>query len=347
MMAEAAPAPAPEVEPEADDLRATLEAAFEEHEAESVSTPLDSDPVPTPSSEEIVAQDAPATSENDHLEGDFPTERLSTAPAGWKPAAREGWEALPEHVRQEVHRREQDIATGLQESADARKLEGRFNELINPYRPLLQAEGVTDPLKLVEGTLGMINGMRNGSPQQKARFLAEMVSQYDVDLKVLDETLTAQIQGQAPADDPVARLVDERMAPVNALLETLQSRLDASGQQRQEKAAAEVDTFASTAEFLSDVRLDMADLLDMAASRGRTLSIQDAYDIACRAHPEVSKVIAEREQRTQANAQASHLAAKAELAGTPVRPNGAAPAAPVTDGSLRADIIAAFEAQDG
>ena len=48
-------------------------------------------------------------------------------------------------------------------------------------------------------------------------------------------------------------------------------------------------------EFYNDVRSDMADLLDMAANRGRQMSMQDAYNTACAAHPQISKVMAGRQ----------------------------------------------------
>jgi hypothetical protein len=38
----------------------------------------------------------------------------------------------------------------------------------------------------------------------------------------------------------------------------------------------------------------MADLIDMAAKRGRDLPIQEAYDKACALNPEISSVITER-----------------------------------------------------
>ena len=52
-------------------------------------------------------------------------------------------------------------------------------------------------------------------------------------------------------------------------------------QQHQDTAPKHVPDFAAGNEFLADVRLDMADLIDMAAKQGRPLNLQQAYDRAC------------------------------------------------------------------
>ena len=66
-------------------------------------------------------------------------------------------------------------------------------------------------------------------------------------------------------------------------------------QQAQGQVANEVNTFGSQNEFYNDVRSDMADLLDMAANRGRKMSMQEAYNTACAAHPQISKVMQSRQ----------------------------------------------------
>jgi len=75
-----------------------------------------------------------------------------------------------------------------------------------------------------------------------------------------------------------------------------------------------VKTFGAQAEFLNDVRHDMADLIDLAHKHGRQLSLQEAYDRACAVHPEVSKVMETRKRQQSIVGNNSSIAAKRNAA---------------------------------
>ena len=67
--------------------------------------------------------------------------------------------------------------------------------------------------------------------------------------------------------------------------------------QRTETANSEVAAFSQKAEFLGDVRNDMADLIEMAANRGYSMSMKEAYGKACALSPQITAVLAERSKR--------------------------------------------------
>ena len=52
-------------------------------------------------------------------------------------------------------------------------------------------------------------------------------------------------------------------------------------------------------EFYSDVSAQMADLLDMAGNRGQNMSLEDAYKMACNAHPQISEIMKRRADQSQ------------------------------------------------
>lgn len=355
--------------PEPDSLRADMEAAIEKVESEFSESVVAGEPVNTEGKGPKAAKPAPKTAAEIEQSAEgaesgpddtvvklhpddaerYPTlneERVKAAPEGWRPAAREGWEGLPEPVRREIHRRELDIATGMQSSKDARTLADSFKAATDPYMSILAAEGQSDPMAAISGMLKTVSGLRLGSPQQKAERFAGLVQHYGIDLNILDQALAASIKGEVlPDSDPVSAAVEARMKPV----EDFMARMQRQGQESQDRqtagAAADVDTFGETAEFIADVRMDMADLLDMSSNRGRNMSLQEAYDTACSMNPEIRAILAGRTNGQQAQQQAGHVASKIRTAATsPTGGRGGDGSAPKSDGTLRGDLMASIVA---
>jgi len=271
-------------------------------------------------------------------------QRVAKPPAGWRPAAREGWDKLTEAQRREIHRRELDITAGLNGSAESRKAAERFQRAVEPYRAVLASEGITDPVAGVERLLNTASVLKMGTAEQKAKRVAELVAHYGVDLDALDNALSASLPGAAaPAKAPQAAIppeLDARLRPIEQMLQR-----QAQAQQTQFQTA--LDAFAKDPkhEFFSDVAADMADLMSLAAQRGRSLSMEQAYQAACQANPAVASVIASR-ARMQQGARVASKEATADV----VRANGQVGTGPgpgQSTGSLRDDIARAYDAVVG
>ena len=115
-------------------------------------------------------------------------------------------------------------------------------------------------------------------------------------------------------------MIDQKMAPFNQYIAQQQQAQQQYQYQQQQQAHSTVAQFGQNAEFLNDVRMDMADLIDMATARGQTMTIEEAYQKACAIHPEVSKIIKQREEQarimgTQNLTQQKQNAASASLTG--------------------------------
>jgi hypothetical protein len=255
-------------------------------------------------------------------------ERTAKAPESWRPQAREGWDELPDHVKREAHRREYDIQTGQQAAAAHRDLAERFERTVAPYAPLIAAQGASDPVEAIGGLLQTAAVLQTGTQQQKAERLADIISAYGVEIGTLDDVLTGRAAGEPTQQSEEARI----QALVDARVKPLEERLAGVQDQSQEHTRRTIDEFSQQAEFLDDVRMDMADLIDLASARGRKLSLQQAYDTACRMNPEISRVL---ESRKTAPKQAL---ADSVLNG---RQSGVEPP-PASDGSIRSDIEAAL-----
>lgn len=254
-------------------------------------------------------------------------------PRSWSATAREAWGNLTPELQAEVIRRERDIESGLREAAEARKLREEFQRTISPYEAMLRAEG-SEPLKAVGNLLQTAAALRTAPPAQRAALVAQIVRSYGVPIDALD----AALSGEAPqAQQAPPQYRDPR---VDQLFATIEQAKAAKAQQLQAEAQKALSTVQEQ-EFFEDVREEMADILEVAARRGVAMSVEDAYNRAIALHPEISKVLSQREAaKAAANAQASTQRAKAASASVRGSPVGSTDDSKPT--SLREQLEAAF-----
>lgn len=219
---------------------------------------------------------------------------LTKAPESWSPAAREGWKDLPEATRTQIYKREKEIGMALEDGKLHRKAGERITSITDRYAPIIAAEGNLEPLQAIEEMIKVVATLRMGNPEVRAQKIAQFINAYDVPIDLLDNILSGQ-QPQAK-DDPVAKLIDERMGPVNQLLQRINQADQNRATESSNTAVTEVQVFRADKanEFYNDVRMDMADFLDAAKRNNREMSLKQAYDRACAMHPEISKIVAKR-----------------------------------------------------
>lgn len=273
------------------------------------------------------------------------------APASWKPEEREAWAALPDVAKAAVIRRERQVDEALRQSTAAREFVGRFVQTIQPYQHFIQAEG-SDPLTAVQNMFRTAGVLQSAPPGQKAAEVARMIQHFGVDIALLDQALTAAVQGkQAPAapQDAIMRHLDQRLQPVMQFIERTQGAQAQSEQALAYEVQTEWETFASKPEneFAEDLRQDMADLMELAARRGVPMDLQAAYTRATLAHPTISKIVQQRKASAEAAQQTAAARRAKEAAAsvgsdTPSRETGSS-----SGGSLREDLVASMGALAG
>jgi hypothetical protein len=109
--------------------------------------------------------------------------------------------------------------------------------------------------------------------------------------------------------------------------------------QQQAQAQNEVAQFLNQAEFGEDVREDMADILETAQKRGKSMTLQEAYEAATYMNPSVRKVMQQRQAAQGAQVQ-TQAAQRAKAAAVSV--SGSAPVGAMQQPST--DIRSAIEA---
>ena len=225
--------------------------------------------------------------------GDKPGAITEKPPQSWSPKLREDFAKLPANVQAQINKRETEMSTFLNEGAESRKFGDRMNQTLQPFQSVMLAHGASDPIQAVQGLMETAATLQMGTPQQKAQKLADMVQHYGIDIQALDNALSGQPL-VSTEQSALEKMLEDKLAPMNQFMNTVQQNQQSSQQQTQLNAQTEVGTFEQKAEFINDVRNDMADLLDMAAKRGQKMTLQQAYDKACAINPEISAVIQQR-----------------------------------------------------
>lgn len=257
-------------------------------------------------------------------QGEQPVAKANKAPVSWKPEEREHWDKMSPQAQAAVMRREGEISKALNETASARRFGGEFYNIIKPFEHLIRASGVS-PLQAVDNLVKTAGGLQTGTAMQKAQIVANIVAAYGVDLRVLDHVLAGKTPPkEAGANDEIMKAIDARLKPVQEFIGEVRGARSASEQRMLQETASEAETFAQDPknEFFEDLRGDIADLLDLAANRGRAMTLEEAYKLAAAQHPEISKVIKERESaaetaRRAQNFDRSRRAASSQPAGNP------------------------------
>ena len=312
-------------------MREALEEAYdasEENAEESVGTTTEAEYEPTVEATEPVeptggeeaeepggtgeskpaAEPAEAAAEDPAAEPEPEVAASGSAPASWTPTAKEAWSKLPPEVQEEVTRRERDISRVLSHTAEARKGYETFRQITGPFEHLMRMEGAS-PFQAVDNLVKTAAHLRLGTQVQKSQIIQNIINQYGVDIPTLDSVLSGQ-----PAQDPVQSQIQQQlqrqMAPVQKFMQNFQQREQQHIQEVNTQASQSVAEFGKDRDFFNDVKLDMADLLDMAANRSRPMTLEDAYAQACQLNPEIKKIMDQRTAAALASTQARNLSTK-------------------------------------
>ena len=228
--------------------------------------------------------------------GDTPEQKSEAdekPPVALSATAREAWKDTPPAIKAEIKKREADFAKGIQQYAENAKRAMGMDAVLQPYSQYFAMNGGAG--NTIKTLLQTGAGLQMGSAQQKAELVANIIKQFSVDIRTLDNLLV----GEAPPPEvqqnqQIEQMLQQRLAPYQQQMQQFQQMQQQRVMQEQQQIGSEIQQFASQNEFYNDVKMDMADLMDLAANRGRHMSLQEAYDRACQAHPEISKIMQTR-----------------------------------------------------
>lgn len=263
-------------------------------------------------------------SDGEEVKDDSPKQSTLTAPTSWTAKAKAKFDALPDEVKAEVHKREQDFFNGIEKYKGDAEIGQRMQKVLSPYEPIIKAQGLQSE-QIVGDMLNAAYRLTQGTPQDKAKFVLEIAQQYGADLQSLITSGNNSEEVQ-PKNEYVSRLEQE----VNSLKQYLQNQAQSAQQREYDEAVQSVESFKNEMEngkpkypFFENVRETMSVLVQ--ASGGK-LSLKDAYEQAVRANPETFALWSESQQaerKAKEDAERARIAAQArKKAGINVKTGG-------------------------
>jgi hypothetical protein len=290
--------------------------------------PASADPAASTATKAAIDPAAPAAT--------TPETPKSKAPQSWPAADRAHWDKIPVDVQAVIARREEEAHKGITQLGQDASYGKQIKEVIAPYLPIIRAEGGTEA-GAVRDLLQTAYVLRTANAEQKVGLFRQLAGQFGVDLNA--------VTAGAPQVDPQVQSLQRELAQVKGFLHQGQQQ---QHQQVQDQVQSVIDSFAADPknEFYEQVKPLMGSLL----VNGQARDMQEAYDMACHANPDVRSTIltrqtveADAKRAAEANAKA---AAKRRASGSV---NGS-PGAPVTatttaqNLSLRDELQANFRA---
>jgi hypothetical protein len=263
-------------------------------------------------------------------------------PASWRPEAREKWASVDPTIRQEVYRREHEAQQVLQDSAGMRQFMRDFEMTVRPYEVFIRQEGAS-PLAAVQNLMQTAADLRVGTPQHKVELVADVINRYGIDLKLLDDVLSARLNGSSPSQGSGQQPQQFRDPRFDQFLATQQQMLQQQQEAQENQWRSELQQFAQTHEFYADVADVMADLVESKTKRGQPVDVEKIYEQACKMHDGVSTILSQRGAAARSNGN-SQAVLRAKRAASSVKGDPTPEGATVPkDDSVRAAIEAAIE----
>lgn len=296
-------------EPEEQEEKKEKEEEVEEVEEDlpEEEEPEEDEPEEEPEEEEIEAasEDEPPEESEELPEPEADLDpRLINPPDTWRAQAKTEWDKLPKSIKEEVRKREDDAMNGINGYKEKAEFGDRLDRTIQPYQPILKQRGLT-PEQAVGESLQFIHAMTTETPERKGAILQRLAQMYGADLSVTQDENSLKLQQQ--------------LQPLYQELNQLRQNSQQQQTQQEQQLQEEVHSFATKTDetgklahpFFENVRVLMASLIESEQADG----LEQAYQIAVKAHPDTSGLIASEQtakEEAERQEQAKKRAAKAK-----------------------------------
>jgi hypothetical protein len=243
--------------------------------------------------------------------------RLERAPTTWRADAKGKWQSIDPAIRGEILKREEDIGRGIQMYKGDAEYGKAVQETLMPYMATINASGAT-PNQVVGSMLNTYYRLQTASPQEKAQVLMQAAHQYGADLSIMQQEY-----------DPAQNTLQQSLYPLQQELQSLKQQLGQREQNAQQQevnnATSTIDVFSNTLDeagnakypHFETVREHMADLIDRADRSGQQMGLEEAYESALWALPEMRQTLLAQQSgsaESQRQKEAAEKATKAKKA---------------------------------
>lgn len=228
---------------------------------------------------------------------------LANPPVTWTAKAKAQWAAIPEDVKREIRKREQDALNGITQYKEKAAFGERLDRTIQPYQAYLKSRG-TSPERAIEDALNLSYTLATVSPKERGAILKGIAQQYG----------GADFSDPNPEQDKANQALQPLVNEINQLKQALAAQRDTEQQRQTQTLEQQVTSFAAETDetgaykhpYFEEVKGLMAALLES----GQAKQLGDAYALAVKAHPEIS-VLVQSEQTLKTKQQEEARAEKA------------------------------------
>lgn len=227
------------------------------------------------------------------------------APRSWSGLQKEKWADIPKETRDYIKQREDEFHQAITKHDDERLFGKTVREQFTPYMPIIEAEGGT-PEGAIKDYLQMSYVLRQGTPDQKANIIRSAIQQFNIDPQHI---FGQQNQGHQQVNQGFD---NQALLKLQELEQKLSEKEALSEKTENDKILSEVQAFELDPAniYYNDVKLEMAALL----KDGLSDSLEDAYEKAIWAHPEIRAGLIAKKEATAKAERKKQLDAKKKAA---------------------------------
>ena len=223
-------------------------------------------------------------------------------PSSWKRDYHEVWQTADDKLKEYAWQREEEMRKGVEPLLGKAQFADKMQKVMQPYEQTIRGLGI-EPEAAVEALMRADYTLRTAPADQKRAYLAQLASQYGINLGEIDP-----YSQPGPVDPAVYQLQNELNNIRGEVVGWKQQQEQAQNQALQ----AEINDFAETADHFEDVRPTMISLLQ----GGVATTLEEAYEKAIRLddniYSEIQKSL--QAQNDVAKRDAANKAAKAAKA---------------------------------
>jgi hypothetical protein len=271
-----------------------------------------------------------------------PATKFADPPKSWRGPAKAEWSKVPEALRDEIYKREEDNFRGLEQyKGNAQRFEA-LHAVIAPHAEIFQQSG-QNAIENIGGLLNLQKALYTGDDNTKLGTLLQIATNVGIKPEAIQQALANG--WNQPVQDPRLDAVMKRLEQSEARFSELQRA----------PIMSQVESFLADPknEFASDPAVQARMQIELMS--GGAKSMQEAYDNACKLVPSVTQTLEQRKREADAKEREAKakedakrkadLAAKAaKAASINVRPRGVTTGTSAKKGTLEETIGATWDA---
>lgn len=251
-------------------------------------------------------------------------------PPGWSAESKAAFNSLPDHLKNDVLKREKEISDGFKSKSDELKRYQEIEQILNTARPIYQRNGVQSDAEAIK-RLFMWEAYIRSNPQAA---IQEIARQYGVNLAQNSPTPQEEIP-------QVVKPILDQFGRMNQELNSLKTDWQRS---QEERIAQELSSFAKDKPYFERVRVSMGQLMNA----GLATDLATAYQKAVALSPEIQAEIKSDEEAKKLIEHQKHNQERVQKAAqAAVSPSTRAPSAAIVSSKkqpgIRGSILQAIE----